>query len=245
MTHGCDKFVFQPFRLSARADIADHQNSLGAFERTQHDLDRKFAAILAPARQFRFGADLKCERRGKTIIDQALCNALRNDLLDVLPKQFIATIAEFLLGLKVQQDNLPCMVYHDHRVRSRLQQTMIPRLHQRQVLFRILANADVADHQNSFAAFKRAQHDLDRKLVSLLPERREIDPFEDLPCHRGGPVLDEPLREPLRNNARQLLTQQLNAAVSELHLRLKIKQDDFRALVHHHHRLRSRLQKSP
>ena len=49
------------FRSLAHADVADrrrHQDSFGAFERAEHDLDGKLAAVLAPPDEFDAGADL-------------------------------------------------------------------------------------------------------------------------------------------------------------------------------------------
>ena len=49
----------------ADADVADrrrHQGPFGAFQRTQHDLDRKLAAIFAQRRELDAGADLLGQR---------------------------------------------------------------------------------------------------------------------------------------------------------------------------------------
>src|SRR5216683_950077 len=101
------------------------------------------------------------------------------------------------------------------------------------MLFRILAHADVADrcrHQGSFGAFQWAQHQLDRKLTSILPTPRKLDPRTDLLRQRlgrgSGTVSDQPFRKALRNDVLHLLPYQLIAAVSELFLRLNIEQDD-------------------
>jgi hypothetical protein len=96
------------------------------------------------------------------------------------------------------------------------------------------------------ALSSRAQHDLDRKLASVLPPPGELDPRADL-LRQGlsggsGPVRDQPFREAFRNDVLHLLPDQLIAAVSELFLRLKIQQSYFSTLVHHHHRVRSRFQ---
>ena len=55
-------------------------------------------------------------------------------------------------------------------------------------------------------------------------------------------VSDQSFRETFRNDVLDLLSQEFIAAVSELFLRLKIEKNDFPTLVHHHHRIRSRLQ---
>ena len=98
--------------------------------------------------------------------DQPLGEALRNDVLHLLPEQLVAAVAELLLRLHVQQHDLAALVHHHHRIRRRLQQPAVPALHLRQMLLRGLAHADVADrrrHQDAFGAFQRAQHDLDRE----------------------------------------------------------------------------------
>ena len=118
-----------------------------------------------------------------------------------------------------------------------------------QCVLRSLAHADVADrrrHQDTFGAFQRAQHELDRKLASVLAPRGELDPGTDLLrqrlCHGSTTVRDQPFREALRNDVGHLLPEEFIAPVSELLLRLNVQQHDFSALVHHHHRVWSRLQ---
>ena len=243
------------FRSLAHADVADrrrHQDSFGAFQRAQHDLDGKLAAILAPPGELDPGADLLRQRvcRGsRTVGDQPFREALRNDVLHLLPDEFIAAVSELLLRLNIQQNDLPALVHHHHRIRSRFQQPAVPALHLRQMLFRSLAHADVADrrrHQDSFGAFQRAQHDLDRKLAAILAPPDELDPGADLlrqrVCRGSQIVGDQPFREALRNDVLDLLADQFVAAVSELLLRLDIQQNDLAALVHHHHGIGSRLQ---
>ena len=181
--------------------------------------------------------------------DQPFREALRNDVLHLLPEKLIAAISELLLRLDIQQHDLAALVHHHHRIRSRFQQPAIPALHLRQMLFRGLAHADVADrrrHQSPFGAFQRAQHDLDGKLASILAPPDEFDSRADLLrqrfCRGARPVRDQPFRKALRNDVLHLLPDQFIAAVSELFLRLNIQQNDLAALVHHHHRIRSRLQ---
>ena len=123
-------------------------------------------------------ADLLRQRvfRGAQVVgDQPLREALRNDVRHLLPEELVAAVAELLLRLNVQQDDLAALVHHHHRIRRRLQQPAVAALHLRQMLFRSLAHADVADrrrHQDAFGAFQRAQHDLDRKLAAVLAPRR-------------------------------------------------------------------------
>ena len=243
------------FRGLAHADVADrrrHQRSLRAFQRAQHDLDRKLAAVLAPSGELDPAADLLRRlafRKPKVVSHQPFREAFRNDVRYLLPHEFVAVVAELLLGLQIQQDDPAVLVDHHHRVRGRFQQPAVAALHLRQNLFRGLAHADVADrrrHQRSFRALQRAQHDLDRKLAAVLAPSGELDPAADLlrQCaFRGSKIVrNQPLRETLRNDVRHLLPDELVAVVAELLLGLEIQQDDLSALVHHHHRIRSCLQ---
>src|SRR5680860_1142684 len=105
------------FGFLAQADVADrcrHQDSLGAFQRAKHDLDRKLAAILAPPDELDPRTDLlrqRVGRRAKAVGDQTFREARRNDVLHFLPDEFIAAVAELLLRLEIQQDDLPALVH--------------------------------------------------------------------------------------------------------------------------------------
>src|ERR1700688_5235073 len=97
------------FGRFSHADVADrrrHQNSLGAFQRAQHDLDRKFASILPPPGELDPRTDLlrqRFSRGSKTVRDQPFREALRNDVLNLLPYELVAVVSELLLRLKIQQ----------------------------------------------------------------------------------------------------------------------------------------------
>ena len=113
----------------------------------------------------------------------------------------------------------------------------------------LLARADVADgrrHQDAFGALQRAQHDLHRKLASVLAPPEKLDSRADLLCQSlgcgSGSVCDQPFREAFRDDVRHRLPDQLVAAVSERPLRLSVQKDDLPVVVHHHHRIGSRLQ---
>ena len=114
------------FGLLAGGDVADgrgHQNSLGAFQRAQHDLDRKLAAILPPPDEFDPGADLLRQRvfgGAKSVGDQPFREAFRNDVLHLLPQEFVAAVSELFFRLNVQQDDFSALVHHHHGIRSRL-----------------------------------------------------------------------------------------------------------------------------
>src|ERR1700682_6501794 len=189
---GRDEFVLQSFVVLAGADVADHQDSLGAFERTQHDLHRKLAPILSQSGELDPRSDLQRQgvpRGSQTAREQALCEALRNDVFHVLPEEFVRAVSEFFLRLEIRQHDTAAMVHHHHRIRSRLEQPPVSGFHPRHALFLVLAQADVTNHQNPFTAFERAEHDLDRKLVSLLAAPGEINPLEDLPRHRVNSIV--------------------------------------------------------
>src|SRR5580692_2975804 len=109
------------------ADVADrrgHQNSFGTFERAQHDLDGKLAAILAPPDEFNSSADLLRQRlcrAASAVSDDPFCKPYGNDVLHLLPDEFIAAISKPLLRLDIQQNDLPADVYYHHGVGSSFQ----------------------------------------------------------------------------------------------------------------------------
>ena len=110
--------------------------------------------------EFDAGADLLRQGLGGgagAVGDQPFGEALGNDVLDLLPDQFIAAVAELLLRLHVQQDDFSARVHHHHGVRSGFQQPAVSAFHLRQMLFRVLAHADVADgrrHQRCLPRFR-------------------------------------------------------------------------------------------
>ena len=64
---------------------------------------------LRRADQLDAGADLLRQRvlgRAQVVGDQPLGEALGNDVGDLLAEQFVAAVAELLLGLHVEQDDL-------------------------------------------------------------------------------------------------------------------------------------------
>src|SRR3984893_10102511 len=134
-----------PFRVLADADVADrrrYQTSFGAFQRTQHDLDRKFGSVLALTDQLDPGTDLlrqRVRRGSEAIREQALRKTVRNNIRYLLPQKFVAAISELLLRLKVQQDDLLTLVDHHHRLGTHLAQLAISGLHPAQMSFRLLA----------------------------------------------------------------------------------------------------------
>src|ERR1700676_3366281 len=100
----------------------------------------------------------------------------------------------------------------------------------------VFAHANVADrcrHQDSLSAFQRAQHDLDRKLTSILPPPGELNPCTDLLRQRlsrgSRTVSDQSFRETFRNDVLHLLPYEFIAAVSEMFLHRIFMQDIFTA----------------
>jgi hypothetical protein len=78
---------------------------IAAVTRTQHDLDGKLTSILPPPSELDPRSDLLCQRvrRGsKTVRDQPFREPLRNDVLHLLPYEFIAAVPELFLRLNIQ-----------------------------------------------------------------------------------------------------------------------------------------------
>ena len=119
----------------AHADVADgrgDEDALGALERAQHDLDRELGPVLAARDELDAGADLLGEgvgRGARVVGDQPLGEALRDDVADLLPDELVAAVAELLLGLQVEQDDLAGLVDDDHRVGGRLEQAAVAAFH--------------------------------------------------------------------------------------------------------------------
>ena len=203
------------------------------------------AAIFAPPDEFDSGADLLRQRLGRgagAVGDDAFGEAFGDDVLDLLPDQFVAAVAELFFRLHIEQDDLSGYVHHHHGVGSGFQQAAVPAFHLRQMGFRVLAHADVADrrgHQNSFGTFERAQHDLDGKLGAILAPPDEFDSGADLLRQSlgraAGAVGDDPFREALGNDVLHRLAHQFVAAVAELFFRPDVQQNDLSGHVHHHH----------
>ena len=180
---------------------------------------------------------------------QPLGEADRDDVGDLLSEQFVAAVAELLLGLKVEENDLAVLVDHDHRVRRRFEEAAVATLHLRQMFLCLLAHADVANcrgHQDALVVFQRAQHDLDGKRVAVLAPCRQFDSGADLLRQRLGrgarAVRDQPLGEADRDDVGDLLSEQFVARISELLFGLEIDEDDLAVLVDHDHRVRRRFE---
>src|ERR1700733_3706597 len=99
--------------------------------------------------------------------------------------------------------------------------------------FRILAHSDIADrrcHQDSLRALKWAQHDLDRKLSSVLAPPDELDSRANLLRQRfsrgAGSIGKQPLGESDWNDILHVPAQEYIAPVSKLLLCPSVQQDD-------------------
>ena len=106
-----------------------HQDSFGAFQRAEHDLNGEAASILAQPVQFNSRANLLRQRLGRgagSVGDQPFRKAFGNDVRDLLAQKLIAAVAELLLRLGIEQDNLSVLIHDYHSVRSRLQQPAVP-----------------------------------------------------------------------------------------------------------------------
>ena len=96
------------FRIPTGCDVSDcrrHQDALGAFERAEHDLNRKLGSILPPCNKFNSRSDLlrqRFRRASGTVRDQPFREALGDDVLYLLPYQFIAAVSELLFRLNIQ-----------------------------------------------------------------------------------------------------------------------------------------------
>src|SRR6202795_185475 len=96
------------FRSLAHADVPDcrsDQDSFGAFQRAQHNLDWKLTSILPSPSKLDPRPDplRQCLRRASgTVSNQPFRKALWNDVLHLLAYQFIAPVSELLLRLNVQ-----------------------------------------------------------------------------------------------------------------------------------------------
>ena len=67
-------------------------------------------------------------RRGsRAIRNQPFREAFRNNVLYLLPDEFIAAVAELLLRLHIQQNDLSALVHHHHGIRRGLQQPAVLR----------------------------------------------------------------------------------------------------------------------
>ncbi len=99
--------------------------------------------------------------------DQPLGEALGDDVRDLLAEQLIAVVAELLLGLDIEQDDLARLVDHDHRVRRGLEQAAVAALdwaRSASAALRTLMSRMAAVTRMPSATAERGQHELDREL---------------------------------------------------------------------------------
>ncbi len=131
------------FSIFAHGDVADcrgDQDTLGAFERAEHDLDGKLASVFAFSVQLNAGADLLRQGFGGgagSIGDQPFGKAGGNDVGHFLAEEFVTAVAKLLFGLSVEQNNFAILVHHHHAVGSGFKQSAVPH-------FRLFVLAQVA-----------------------------------------------------------------------------------------------------
>ena len=180
------------------------------------------------------------DRRPSAISRSA--KAFRNDVLHLLPYELIAAVSELLLGLKIQKNDFSALVHHHHRIGSCFQQPAVPALHLLQMLFRILALADIRDHaenQKAFTRVDRVQGHLDGKFAPILapPEQIAARPHG---ARRGmgreAVAMQNVLpAQSLRHENVDRLTDQLAARVIEQPLDRAVEQYDLAGAIDHHH----------
>ena len=114
-----------------------------ALNRAQHDLDGELTFVLAPPRELDSRTHLlrqRLRRGSQAIGDQPFREAFGNNVLHLLPDEFVALVSKLFLRVSIQQDDLSALVHHDHGVGSRIQQAAVPALHLCQVVFCTLAH---------------------------------------------------------------------------------------------------------
>ena len=243
------------FRILAHADIADgggDEHAFGAIERTQHDFDGKDAAVLAAAFQLDPGVDLLRQRvfgRSQAVGAQALGKTDRYDGGDFLTEQFLAAIAEALLGLQIEDDDFAVLIDHHHGVRGCFEQAAVSPVHLCQQCLGIFPHGDVADgggDQNAFGTGQWAQHDFDGEDAGILAPAVKLYPGADLlgqgVFRRSQAIGVQPFGKSFRNDIGDTLAKQLVAGVAEALFRLQVQNNDFAALVDDDHGVRRRFE---
>ena len=168
------------FGVLAGGDVVHRhrqQGALGGLQAAQHDLHGESASILAASMDLDPPRDVPrvaSSRDSEVVRDHQFHGFLRQQAPRGPPHQLIAAVSELSLRLQVHEDDLPGQGHQHHRIGSRLEQPAVPALHLSQMLFCVLAHADVADgrrHQDSLRAIQWAQADLDGELGAILAQR--------------------------------------------------------------------------
>src|SRR5262249_47456527 len=151
------------------------------------DLDRKFAAVLAPRVEVeplahQSGARIRHVTRAMAYVSAV--KALRHEQLDRLTHEFISRVAEEFLDSRVDDGNPPGVVNDVDRVGRRFQKRLpfggrhLGFIQARlQLLLSLLALGDVADDagdEQTFTGLYWTEADLDGKLAAILAPRMEI-----------------------------------------------------------------------
>ena len=101
----------------------EHEPALFRFDRHEADFDRELASVLPLSEQISASTHRTRRRVGEesvAIFGMLRSEPLRHQQFHGLPQEFIAGVTEDLLGLRVDQDDTPLGVDHQHSVRSRL-----------------------------------------------------------------------------------------------------------------------------
>src|SRR5215831_10327935 len=129
VTHGREKAVLSPIgvlqlqilllqgtletlSLSYVADGTADQDALFGVQRAEADFDREFAPVLAESNQVEPASHERV----------FLAEALRDQYFGRLAEQLRARVTEELLGLGVDEDNLPLLVHDHDGIRRELKQ---------------------------------------------------------------------------------------------------------------------------
>ena len=172
--------------LAAVGDVAHRgggEIAFLGFQRREADLDREFAAVLAPPGQFQPGAHFAHLGVGEVAgaVAQVLAaQALGHQQLHRLADHLLAQVAEQALGLLVDQRDQALLVDDHHRVGRGFQQVL-------DLLLGLLARGDVAHRgggEVAFFGFQRRQADLDRELGAVTAAAPEFQPGAHL-AHLG------------------------------------------------------------
>src|SRR5260221_9054017 len=159
-------------------DVANgtgHQRALFSLQRAQTDLDREFGAVLAKAEQLEPGAhrtDFGAGEEPRAMLRVVALEPLGNELFDGLPEQFLPRVAEQLLGLRIDDFDVPVHTHNHHRVGSSIQKRSELVLH----ALSVGHVADGARNEQPFRCVDRAETDFDWKLRAIFAQAIQIEP---------------------------------------------------------------------
>src|SRR5260370_1270176 len=120
-----DALPICPFTFADIADRAGDERALLGFERAQADLDGEFRAVFAPAVKLQPGAHRAHFGIGEiavAMVRMLVAKPRRNQHLDRVAEQLVASVAEELLGLRIDQRDAAVATDDHHSVRRRFEQ---------------------------------------------------------------------------------------------------------------------------